>query len=238
MFDVGWTELVVIAMVAILVVGPKDLPSMLRAFGKTVSQLRRMAGDFQKQFDDALKEAELDDVKKIASSKNFQPLEDARKSMMNFQKDVNKSVKELEAMPDAALDAKPDAALAETPTVTSAPASQPKPAEAKLQRSDASVTEKPARKQASKPASPRKKATVKAFSPEKAGAQGGSRWNESMSKEDDAYRFADRASDRTSSAAVLFGSGNLRFATLLCFANPDLLNIPVVSNMPPAQTPI
>ena len=169
MFDVGWTELVVIAMVAILVVGPKDLPAMLRAFGKTVSQLRRMAGDFQKQFDDALKEAELDDVKKIASSKTFQPLEDARKSMMNFQKDVNKSVKELEAMPDAALDAKGDPAPAETPTATSAPASQPKPAEAKpaAKASDASVTEKPTRKQASKPASPRKKATVKAEAPKK-----------------------------------------------------------------------
>ncbi|MFZ1814191.1 MAG: Sec-independent protein translocase protein TatB [Rhizobiaceae bacterium] len=99
MFDVGWTELVVIACVAVLVVGPKDLPRMLRAFGKTIGQVKRMAGDFQKQFDDALKEADLDEVRKVASSKTFAPLEDARKSMQAFQKDVNDSVAELEKEP-------------------------------------------------------------------------------------------------------------------------------------------
>ncbi|GIL00910.1 MAG: hypothetical protein BroJett030_08090 [Alphaproteobacteria bacterium] len=95
MFDIGWTELVVIACVAILVVGPKDLPRMLRAFGKTVSKLRRMAGDFQRQFDEALKEAELDEVKKLATGKTFQPLEDARKSMASFQKTVGDTVREI-----------------------------------------------------------------------------------------------------------------------------------------------
>lgn len=87
MFDVGWTELVVIACVAIIVVGPKDLPKMLRAFGKTVGGLRRMAGEFQKQFDDALKEAELDEVKNLATKK-FQPLEDVRKSALEYQNKV------------------------------------------------------------------------------------------------------------------------------------------------------
>ena len=65
MFEVGWTEMLVIAIVMIVVVGPKDLPKMLRAFGKTTSKLRVMAGDFRKQFDEALKEAELDDVKGV-----------------------------------------------------------------------------------------------------------------------------------------------------------------------------
>ena len=64
MFDIGWTEMLVIAIVMIVVVGPKDLPKMLRTFGKTTAKLRAMAGDFQKQFNEALKEAELDDVKK------------------------------------------------------------------------------------------------------------------------------------------------------------------------------
>ena len=65
MFEVGWTEMLVIAIVMIVVVGPKDLPKMLRAFGKTTAKLRVMAGDFRKQFDEALKEAELDDVKGV-----------------------------------------------------------------------------------------------------------------------------------------------------------------------------
>ena len=57
MFEVGWLELLVIAVVLIVVVGPKDLPGMLRTFGRVTTQLRRMAGDFRKQFDDALREA-------------------------------------------------------------------------------------------------------------------------------------------------------------------------------------
>ena len=63
MFDIGWSELLVVAIVAILVVGPKELPGMLRTVGKTVGNLRRMGKDFQSQFNEALREAELDEVK-------------------------------------------------------------------------------------------------------------------------------------------------------------------------------
>ncbi|MCB8836676.1 Sec-independent protein translocase protein TatB [Aurantimonas sp. VKM B-3413] len=63
MFDIGWSELLVVAVVLVVVVGPKDLPGMLRTFGRTTKQLRAMAGDFRRQFDEALKEAELDDVR-------------------------------------------------------------------------------------------------------------------------------------------------------------------------------
>lgn len=72
MFEIGWTELVVIAVVAVLVVGPKDLPRMLRTFGQLVGKARRMASDFQHQFNDALKEAErqaeMDDLRKQVES--------------------------------------------------------------------------------------------------------------------------------------------------------------------------
>lgn len=73
-----------IAAVAIIVVGPKELPGMLRAFGKTIGKIKRMAGDFQRQVDDAIKEADLDDIKNIASNKTFAPLDDAKKSMEEF----------------------------------------------------------------------------------------------------------------------------------------------------------
>jgi sec-independent protein translocase protein TatB len=63
MFDIGWSELLVVAVVAIVVVGPKDLPDMLRNLGKGMRTVRRMASDFQGQFNEALKEAELDDVR-------------------------------------------------------------------------------------------------------------------------------------------------------------------------------
>ena len=63
MFDIGWTEILVIVIITILVVGPKELPGLLRTVGKTVGNMRRMAGDFQSQFNEALREAELEDVK-------------------------------------------------------------------------------------------------------------------------------------------------------------------------------
>ena len=86
MFEVGWSELLVIAVVMIVVVGPKDLPNMLRTFGRTAAKLRAMAGDFQKQFNEALKEAELDDVKSsIDSLRGLNPLNEVRKQLNPFE---------------------------------------------------------------------------------------------------------------------------------------------------------
>ncbi|MDQ0327067.1 sec-independent protein translocase protein TatB [Rhodopseudomonas julia] len=86
MFDIGWTELVVIAGVAIIVVGPKDLPGMLRTFGKTMGQIRRTANDFKRQFDDALKEAErqagLDETRQsLQSISKLDPLAGVKKDV-------------------------------------------------------------------------------------------------------------------------------------------------------------
>ncbi|MEX0406590.1 Sec-independent protein translocase protein TatB [Aquibium sp. LZ166] len=87
MFDIGWPEMLVIAVVLIVVVGPKDLPRMLRQFGKTSSQLRKMAGDFRKQFDEALKEADLEDVKStIDSARKLNPAADIRKALNPMEK--------------------------------------------------------------------------------------------------------------------------------------------------------
>ncbi len=65
MFDIAWSELLIIAIVMIVVVGPKDLPKMLRAFGKATARMRTTANEFRNQFNEALKEAELEDVKTI-----------------------------------------------------------------------------------------------------------------------------------------------------------------------------
>jgi sec-independent protein translocase protein TatB len=87
MFEIGWTEMLVIAVVMIVVVGPKDLPKMLRAFGKTTTKLRSMAGDFQRQFNDALKEAELDDVKKsVDALRGLNPANEIKKQLNPFEK--------------------------------------------------------------------------------------------------------------------------------------------------------
>ncbi|MCH7487562.1 MAG: twin-arginine translocase subunit TatB, partial [Proteobacteria bacterium] len=64
MFDIGWQELFIIAVLAIIVVGPKDLPQALRMVTKWLKKARSMAREFQSGIDDMVREAELDDVKR------------------------------------------------------------------------------------------------------------------------------------------------------------------------------
>jgi sec-independent protein translocase protein TatB len=68
MFDIGWSELLVIAVVAIVVVGPKDLPKLMRSVGHYAGKLRRAATDFQRQFDEAMRESEVEEVRKAIES--------------------------------------------------------------------------------------------------------------------------------------------------------------------------
>ena len=68
MLDIGWSELLVVAIVAIVVVGPKDLPKLMRTFGFYAGKVRRMAADFQRQFNEAIAESEADEVRKNLES--------------------------------------------------------------------------------------------------------------------------------------------------------------------------
>jgi len=67
MFDFGSGELMVIGVVALVAIGPKELPGLLRTVGQAVSRLRRMAGDFQNQFNEAMREADMADAQKMIS---------------------------------------------------------------------------------------------------------------------------------------------------------------------------
>jgi sec-independent protein translocase protein TatB len=64
MFDIGWQELLVIAVVALIVIGPKDLPRALRAITRWIARARELARDFQQGVDEVVREAELDELKK------------------------------------------------------------------------------------------------------------------------------------------------------------------------------
>ena len=113
MFDIGWPELLVVAIVLIVVVGPKDLPPMLRAFGRTTKKLKSMANEFRGQFDDALREAELGDVKKtFDEAKKLNPMQSIRDAV-NPLKDTAKEIRsDLEKSVKA-----PSAAAADQPKV-------------------------------------------------------------------------------------------------------------------------
>ena len=89
MFDIGWAELLVIGVVALIVIGPKELPAVLRTLGQSMAKIRRMASDFQGQFNDALREAELSDLKKQAEDfkssvtdiSSFDPMADTKRDI-------------------------------------------------------------------------------------------------------------------------------------------------------------
>ena len=72
MFDIGWSELVVIAVVALVAIGPKELPGVLRTVGQWIGKARKLAGEFQGQFREAMREAEWPTSKK-ASTKSRKP---------------------------------------------------------------------------------------------------------------------------------------------------------------------
>jgi len=97
LFDIGWTEMMVVAVVAILFVGPKELPGMLRTFGRSIKKLRSMAGDFQKQFDDALKDAELDGVKDTLDEvRNLNPAKKIKDHLNPIKQELDSAKKLVE----------------------------------------------------------------------------------------------------------------------------------------------
>lgn len=86
MFGFGWGEIVVIGIVALIAIGPKELPTVLRSLGHWMGKIRRMANEFQGQFQEALREAELTDLKKQAeevtnSITSYDPLKETQKEI-------------------------------------------------------------------------------------------------------------------------------------------------------------
>ena len=80
MFDIGWSEIAVIAVVALIAIGPKELPGVLRMVGQWMGKARRMAAEFQGQFQEAMREAEMADLKK-----SFDEVQGSRKRLYQQQ---------------------------------------------------------------------------------------------------------------------------------------------------------
>ena len=98
MFDISWTEFLLIGIVALIVIGPKELPAVMRSLGQWTRKIRSLAADFQNQFHEAMREAEMADLKKqvddMASNiKSYDPLKDVRTDVEAIGKDLDESVK-------------------------------------------------------------------------------------------------------------------------------------------------
>ena len=94
MFDISWSEFAIIAVVALIAIGPKELPGVLRMVGQWMGKARKMASEFQGQFQEAMREAEMADLKK-----SFDEVKDAATGlaggniMTSLQKDVGDALK-------------------------------------------------------------------------------------------------------------------------------------------------
>lgn len=104
MLDVGWQELFLIAVVTIIVVGPKEIPRVLRTVTMSVRKIKGMARDFQNSIDDLARETELDDIKKeLEKSKDFdleRDIEDAIDPTGEFSTSINE-IGEAASAPDS-----------------------------------------------------------------------------------------------------------------------------------------
>jgi sec-independent protein translocase protein TatB len=122
MFDIGWSELVVIAVVALIAIGPKELPGVLRMVGQWIGKARKMAAEFQGQFQEAMREAEMADLKK-----SFDEVKEAATgfSGANVMTELQKDVADALAI-DKPVDAQVASAIGEpvTPTEPAAPTPQ------------------------------------------------------------------------------------------------------------------
>ena len=116
MFDISWGKLVIIGVVALIVIGPKELPGVLRQLGQWMTRIRRMAAEFQGQFNDAMREAEMADLKKTfdETTSSLQSTVSSVTSSLDptgFKTDMEKLIN--------------DPPSASEPTATSTPATPP-----------------------------------------------------------------------------------------------------------------
>ena len=127
MFDIGWSELVVIAVVALIAIGPKELPGVLRMVGQYMGKIRRMASEFQGQFQEAMREAEMADLKKHVDEMadaakgftDFDPLASVKKEVDSFTADPMGT--STPTPPPTPAPEPPDANIPHSPDLTIAP---------------------------------------------------------------------------------------------------------------------
>jgi|SRR6185503_6230703 len=130
MFDIAWSELLVIIVVALVVVGPKDLPRLMRTAGQWAGRARAMADQFRRSFDDMARQSELEELRaEVNKLQQQSPLAEIESAAYDFTSKplMESNIEEVGAAPpkfDTPEDASPTTAPAEIP---SEPAPTPTP---------------------------------------------------------------------------------------------------------------
>jgi sec-independent protein translocase protein TatB len=98
MFDISWSELLILAVVTLIFVGPKELPVFLRTIGRYAGAMKRQANEFRAHFDSAMREAELDSMRKEVEAMQAS----INAEVMRTQQAMTESADEVRAVADAA----------------------------------------------------------------------------------------------------------------------------------------
>jgi sec-independent protein translocase protein TatB len=102
MFEIGWTEILFVGLVAIFVLKPKDYPEVMRSIGAFISKARTMAGEFQGQFQEAMKDPSLQQVKQtideIRDIRNLHPVQQVKDTFVQMADEATKMRKEVEGV--------------------------------------------------------------------------------------------------------------------------------------------
>lgn len=132
MFEIAWSELLVVLVVAIIVVGPKELPGMLRTFGRMMGKLRRAADDFRRQFDESVRDAGGEDLQReLNELRRSNPLNEIRNTIEDAARQAEAEPKPRLPAPEPPFDdAAPVTRETMTPADTPAPAGSPSQGEA------------------------------------------------------------------------------------------------------------
>src|SRR5215468_5138668 len=118
MFDFTSSKLLILGIVALLVIGPKDLPGLLRTIGKYVGMIKRQAAEFRAQFDEAMRESELADLKRDVESLG----QEAEQTMRAAEQSVERDWAQAQDSVTTALETNTGAANTEpTPAEAAAP---------------------------------------------------------------------------------------------------------------------
>lgn len=97
MFDIGWSELLIIGVITLIVVGPKDLPVVLRTIGRYLGMIRRQAADFRAQFDEAMRETEFDQIRKDMDGIRQDVSSTVRDAGRKLERDLDPDLKDASA---------------------------------------------------------------------------------------------------------------------------------------------
>lgn len=138
MFGIGWTEILLVGVIALLVLKPQDYPDAMRSLGRLINKARQMAGEFQGQFNDAMRDANLDDVRKtldeVRDMRHLSPVQKVTETLSRFADETRNIKNEIEQTgtllgdaPGQTIAPLPSSPAARDPTETMLPPVEPAP---------------------------------------------------------------------------------------------------------------